>query len=722
MIAHHIWCADVRQSARGRVRQGFLIPAILLQKLPTALEIEILFRSLLAAPVHQATFLSQSSSSMEASVLLRSPMSPEKDLYTDKSEERGLLAGPTDFVHSAAFTFAQLPMDGIAQTISRYRDRTVDAPQLVSRPEHENLWTMAGSTTASVGHFILATKAIKGKPGTVTAMEAGSAGALVEFLQPVTTKESSFWWAKARNSGVAFGTFATMVGTNHLADKAGLVGRAGRRSIAESIGLNTLSGLNGGLAHTQLDAMGHGKLFGNINDYTSNGLKYAAFGALFGGAEATLYRAKYLLKPAENAPRTGSLKTTEQWVMDYKTGGEPLQSPLLNWIAENRPKLRPPNYESYKAQMRSTPIAEMKFLDLAAWPVSQRPALLKEIRKLASSTQMSKDANIDAFITRMNTPELRAYSAPERVQTRTDAYSKWAESSGRLDKIIEADPVLREMTHGKLFNSKDLIAKNPSLKTAIDEVAATEKAYAEIVARHVKETNVEVGVTNVLNSVASDIGLTRLNSVKVQYDKGGNAWYKLDQVGLGERVAGSGLSAESADATIHEFVHHETASSPWRWSPSQKPGDPVGAQVRLADELQRLKQPGGTLDLLQRLSKGGVTNYHVSARYGMPENMQHYLRMTREGQINTARWDEAAINKELSTLLETRLGQARTDAWNQHMSYVGTSHELKAWSTGFLTRVRARVMGLPDGSTAPPQGLPSTISILEHTTKAKDAH
>lgn len=172
-------------------------------------------------------------------------MPPENDKPTQKAEERGMLAGPTDFVHSAAFTFAQLPMDGVAQAISKYRDRSVDAPQIISRPEHENLWTMAGSTAASVGHFVIATKAIKGKPGTVTALEAGSAGALVEFLQPVTTKKSSFWWAKARNSGVAFGTFATMVGSNHLFDKAGLVGRAGRRSIAESVGVNTISGLNG---------------------------------------------------------------------------------------------------------------------------------------------------------------------------------------------------------------------------------------------------------------------------------------------------------------------------------------------------------------------------------------------------------------------------------------------------------------------------------------------
>lgn len=648
-------------------------------------------------------------------------MPPEKDKPTEKTENRGMLAGPTDFLQSAAYTFAQAPMDGIAQAISKYRDRAVDAPQIISRPEHENLWTMAGSTTANVGQFIIATKAIKGKPGAVTALEAGSAGALVEFLQPVTTKENNFWWAKARNSGAAFGTFATMVGTNHLFDKAGLVGRAGRRSIAESVGVNTFSGLTGGLAHTQLDAVGHGKLVGNIDDYASNMGKYAAFGALFGGAEATLYRARYSLKPAENAPKTGKLPTTDQWIMEYQGGGEPLQSPLLNWIAENRPRLRPPNYEAYKAQMQNAPITEMKFLDLSAWPVGQRPALLKEIRKLASPTQMSKDANIDAFITRMNTPELQAYSSPERVQARTDAYQKWAEASGRLDNIIANDPVMREMLTGDLIKSKELFAKHPNLKTAIDEVAASEQAYADMVSSHAKETKVEVGVTNVLNSVANDIGLAKLNSVKVQYDSGGNAWYKLDQVGLGERVASSGLSAESADATIHEFVHHETASSVWRLEPTKKPGDPVGAQIRLSDELQRLKQPGGTLDLLQRLSKGGVTNYHVSARYGLPEDVQHYLRLTREGQVNTSRWDEASINKTLANLLETRLGQARNDAWNQHMSYVGTKHELKAWSTGFLTRVRARIMGLPDGATAPPQGLPSTISILELTKDAKDA-
>jgi hypothetical protein len=122
-------------------------------------------------------------------------------------------------------------------------------------------------------------------------------------------------------------------------------------------------------------------------------------------------------------------------------------------------------------------------------------------------------------------------------------------------------------------------------------------------------------------------------------------------------------------------------------------GDPIGVQIRIDAELQKLNQPGATLDLLERL--GDLDSMSRRMLSPLPKNVEYYAEQAKKGNINTSTWHEAEINKEVSQLLVSRLMNARKLAWQMHTNYVGTPIELPAWSTGFLTNLRSRALGLP---------------------------
>jgi len=635
--------------------------------------------------------------------------------------ERTILSGPADLLQSSAYTFLQSPIDGVTQIVSKVTGTHLQPLQIISAPSEHNGWTFAGDTLGSVAQFVLASKGLRlglAKAGVMSAaapmtiLETTATGAAVDVLHPVSDSENNFLWAKVRNAGIAAGTFAVMSGTSNLVGQIDFVGRAGRRGIAESIGVNAFSGMMGGMANAELEAVGHGKLAPDADTLTSRTAQYAAFGALFGVADATLNRAKIVITPAKNSAHE-NVPTTEEYVAHLN---RPLKSPLLTWIAENRPNLRPPNYEAYKASIGTTPTAELQHLDLNDWSVQQRPLVLSEIRKIASRTQLSSDSNIDAFISRLNIPELHDYASPSRVALRTQAYTGWAEASGRLDAYITADPVLREMHLGNLLKDTKLQETNPQLKGLIADVGTTEGAYRDLVAAHVAETNVNSALTKTLNGIAKEVGLPKLNGVEITNDHRQGSYASQDlKIGIGENVVKDGLTAETAETGLHEFVHHDTRAGFVGTLLTEAPSNanPIAVQLRIGRELSNLSQPGGTLNLLQRLGDRTTMTYRtLTANGALPKDINFYAEYARDGKVETATWDEAGINKELQALLEARRVAARQQAWSMHTNYVGTAVELPAWSTGFLTKIRSRALGLPDPEVAP-STLPPTISVLE---------
>jgi hypothetical protein len=635
-----------------------------------------------------------------------------------QKSERDLLSGPSDLFHAAAHTFAQTPIDGVTQLVGKISGQDLKPFQLVSAPKEQNGWTTAGSIAGSVAQFVTVSKVLRlglakadlmAFRAPMTAMEAGVSGAAVDLLHPVSKDEANFGWAKLRNAGVAFGTFAVMTGTSNKLSEADLVRRAGRRTLAESVTLHGFTGAVGGVTNAELEALGQGKLLPNRHNLLTRTEEYALFGALFGGADVMLNSGRIRIRPAENNSKPGRVPTTEQWVKSYD-GSQPLESPLLNWIAENRPALRPPGYDAWKAKLSTTPSTELRNLDLSAWTVEQRPALLAEVRKLASGTQLSADSNIDAFISRIDLPELREYASPARAEARGKAFTQWTESSGRLKTHIDSDATLREMHWDRLL-SPEVQQPRPDLTRLINETRAAETAYGSIVKTHLAETKVESAMSRALNSMAAEVGLPKIQNVKVSFDHR-DGWYSGKEVGLGDKVIATGHSGNTAETSLHEFVHHDFRPGFLRGLVGEEPphGDPVGAQIRIAEELSRLSSPGATLDLLKRLGQPSVT--HNTLMGSAKQDVRYYVDAARDGNINTATWDEAAINTTLRDFLQSRLTANRLEAWNRHMRYVGSFNELPAWSTGFLTRIRSRALGLPD-----PDARAAKVAPVLHITE-----
>lgn len=654
---------------------------------------------------------------------------PPTDKPDTKPNDRGLLDGATDFAQAAAHTFIQTPIDGITQLYNKTTNHNLKPVEIISAPKENNNWTLAGDTVATVGQFVLASKGLRAgcsnlglvNPNAPTKLwETVASGTAVDFLHPVDPNEKNFAWSKTRSALISAGTFAAMGKTSELFADADLVRRAGRRGIAESISLHAFSGAVGGATNAELEALTHGKAAPDLDTFLNRTKQYAAFGAVFGIADATINRAHVRLAKADNELGRTNAQTSEDFIRNHVNESTPMRSPMLTWLAENRPELRPPNYEAYKADIVTKATLDRPHLGLIDWPVEQRPQVLAEVRKIASRTQLSSDANIDAFISRLDVPEFRDYASAPRVEARSQAYSAWSSASERLQNFIAADPALNEMSIAKIVTSPEVQKAHPKLGPLIEEVSTAEKAYGDMVRDHLAQTNIEAALGKTVNSIADDAGLPQINRVRVLRNDSADGTYNSDGriLSVNDRILRTGLSPEAAETTVHEFVHHDYRlgflQKLFGRAP-EKSGNPVGAQIRIDAELHKLNQPGATLDLLQRL--GDETSMTSRMLSPLPKNIAYYAEEARAGRINTATWHETEINTELSELLVSRLINARKVAWRTHTSYVGTPIELPAWSTGFLTNIRSRALGLHQ-TEMPPHTVPISIAeLLKNASK-----
>jgi hypothetical protein len=622
---------------------------------------------------------------------------PPSDKATSKPADRGVLDGPTDFVQAAAHTFIQTPIDGVTQIFNNVTNQKLQPLELISAPKENNNWTFAGDTVATVGQFVIANKVLRSSTSALgwsnpnapaKLWETVASGTAVDLLHPVDPNEKNFFWAKTRNAAISAGTFAAMGRTSELLAEGDFVRRAGRRGIAESLSLHTFSGAVGGMTNAELEALGHGKIAPDVDTFLNRTKQYAAFGAVFGVADATLNRANVKLTGADNEIGRTRAPSTEEFVRDNVSESMPMRSPMLTWLAENRPNLRPPNYESFKHDILTKATLDRQHLGLIDWPAEQRPQILSEVRKIADRTQLSSDANIDAFISRLDIPEFQDYASPARVEARNQAYSNWSQASEKLQNYIAADPALNEMSMSKIVTTPELQQSHPTLGPMIQELSAAEVTYSNLVGKHVAETNIEPALSATINSIAQEAGLPNVNRFRVMRNDNADGTYHSGgrTMSVNDRVMRTGLSPTTAETSLHEFVHHDYRLGFWQKLFGKEPvkgGNPIGAQMRIDAELTKLNQPGATLDLLQRL--GDETSMTRRMLSPLPKNIAYYAEEAKAGRINTSAWHEGEINKELSQLLVSRLMNARKVAWQMHTSYVGTPIELPAWSTGFLT-------------------------------------
>ncbi|MFN8552206.1 MAG: hypothetical protein U0103_12010 [Candidatus Obscuribacterales bacterium] len=463
--------------------------------------------------------------------------------------------------------------------------------------------------------------------------------------------------------------------TSELFADADLVRRAGRRGIAESISLHAFSGAVGGATNAELEALTHGKAAPDLDTFLNRTKQYAAFGAVFGIADATINRAHVRLAKADNELGRTNAQTSEDFIRNHVNESTPMRSPMLTWLAENRPELRPPNYEAYKADIVTKATLDRPHLGLIDWPVEQRPQVLAEVRKIASRTQLSSDANIDAFISRLDVPEFRDYASAPRVEARSQAYSAWSSASERLQNFIAADPALNEMSIAKIVTSPEVQKAHPKLGPLIEEVSTAEKAYGDMVRDHLAQTNIEAALGKTVNSIADDAGLPQINRVRVLRNDSADGTYNSDGRILAlttESCARGSLQRRQRRLFTNSFITTTGLVSCRSCLDAHLRKAAIQLELKFAStqNYAKLNQPGATLDLLQRL--GDETSMTSRMLSPLPKNIAYYAEEARAGRINTATWHETEINTELSELLVSRLINARKVAWRTHTSYVGT--------------------------------------------------
>ncbi len=71
-----------------------------------------------------------------------------------------LLAGVGDALHAAAYTAVEQPLAGAAQVIRHTTSFKPGAPDLISKPSHDNNWTKAGTIAGSVVEFAVLAKGV----------------------------------------------------------------------------------------------------------------------------------------------------------------------------------------------------------------------------------------------------------------------------------------------------------------------------------------------------------------------------------------------------------------------------------------------------------------------------------------------------------------------------------------------------------------------------------
>jgi diguanylate cyclase (GGDEF)-like protein len=214
------------------------------------------------------------------------PKQASEDIQRSQSSG-GVLSGATDMLHAAAYSSIQQPLNGITQVVRHLTPLNVTAPDLVSAPTNDNMWTATGNIAGSVADFFVLSRgvgglrsSVLGRATSVPILEAGTTGALFELAQPVNDKD--FGANKLKSAALGFGTFATMDGVGLGLKRMAVVKEA--PGLIGAVGLNGVSGAAGGLTHSLLGAELNGKT-PTYNEIRNDVASYAAFGAMFGALD-----------------------------------------------------------------------------------------------------------------------------------------------------------------------------------------------------------------------------------------------------------------------------------------------------------------------------------------------------------------------------------------------------------------------------------------------------
>ncbi|MDR3616831.1 MAG: hypothetical protein P4L53_24960 [Candidatus Obscuribacterales bacterium] len=662
---------------------------------------------------------------------------------TSSTEVSKLLEGPSTLLKSAGFVF-QNDLNGAQQIADHIRGTKSVQFDFIKAGDARSGWSAAGTLIGHVAEYAVLNKVLGGVlrsaeapviSVTRGATVSGISGATIGLLQPITDDKANFAYAKFSQAAVGFGTFATMSGTEKFLAKGSLFGRPGRRTLADSISVNTVAGAASGVVGSELSSILNNERFSTGAEVRSQAASGAAFGAVFGAVDAKLSRAKLSDETSPEFKRTfpdHNLPSTEKFVKDHYDVDKPLSSPILSWLAIHRPELRPENYESL-----SQGLGKDEFLDLASWSPEGRVKVVKALRALSQS-DLTKDAQMDEFIGALKN---RDTANLNRLMDDRDADAKARiEWHNAFNELVEA-----KNTHAPDASLEDVVAgdantiRHPEIQTAIDKTLKAENSRTSATWFSAEDTGPYLAdASTSLQSFLKDRQLPELRYQLTAPGQTGEMAYALGHLSVNPGRIERHLSGEQIATEFHEVRHHEDGSLK---------SDVVGAVFKRlfqgyktqASERQATEGTVSVIrNMLEWLDRDSTAGKEILKSVADPHDMSSHIWSQRFNddaatklmnaadagkkvtfakkipdevkELSRLAQLSSASNSELDPQLQEQLRQvlfkraAELDAQVRSLyvnGYVGEKSEQRAWSAGLLMQLRTRAWGLPDVASAP---------------------
>lgn len=244
---------------------------------------------------------------------------PDNLLDVPEKKDSTSLAG--DFIKGFFHQAVESPVNALTQIVNKATGMDLPKLEIAGEQKEKSIGNLAGSIAGGALDFYLLSKAmgpqlanVGGAGITGTALRSGIVGGIYAgLLTPSADGSNSFIQDRLTNGLIGATTFAAMGAATAGLDRTGLFAVSELRSLGGSMSIGALSGLAGGVAHAEVDALlNKGKLLPTMNDLLTDAVSYSAFGATMGGINWGWNKATVNLKVNE----TTSMVKTEHGVIE----------------------------------------------------------------------------------------------------------------------------------------------------------------------------------------------------------------------------------------------------------------------------------------------------------------------------------------------------------------------------------------------------------------------
>jgi uncharacterized protein with FMN-binding domain len=198
-----------------------------------------------------------------------------------------------DFGEGLYYGAIESPINGAVQFTNHLAGTKISELHLVDEKRLDStVGGVLGHVAGTAADVVAATIATSGVADVLggaglagTALRFGALGAAyTTFLQPTDDNSQHFFEDRFANGAIALGTYAAMGGAAAGLDALGTFAVPGARSLAASLAYGGISGLAGGVAHSEATAvLKDNKAIPSLYDFGKDLLTYGAFGMAYSG-------------------------------------------------------------------------------------------------------------------------------------------------------------------------------------------------------------------------------------------------------------------------------------------------------------------------------------------------------------------------------------------------------------------------------------------------------